>query len=611
MQLLRRMAIILSCLSFAGMATAQQAPLPMDEAFRPSLSRISPTEIAVNWQIEPGYYLYREYLAAKNGDGSPITLETEPGRVKEDPGFGSTEVYYDTASAKLVGEAAIIDLTYQGCQDGGLCYPPVTKTIDASLLQFDSANDDQASAVSPGSTSSANEWARLSTETAEFSLAQDTATSGVETLLARGGLPLLLLGFVGFGVLLAFTPCVFPMYPIVAAMLSREGESLSPKRGLLLSSVYVGALALAFGLFGLVAAWSGQNLQFALQSSAATLVIAGLFLALALANFGLFELQVPATISSRLASQRSRGGSLGGAATLGFTSAFLIGPCVTAPLAGAFLYIARTGDTVVGAAALFALGIGKGIPLIAMATIGGKALPRAGAWMASIRSAFGFGFMGTAVWMISPLLPVGIVLLAWACLAVTVGIFLAQLHNEGAPAGIRILARSAAVLSIVWGALLLVGVGLGAHDPLAPLEPLRVGPDIAATAKINVTKSDFGHIASTDDLRSKLAEARADDKPSLIYVTADWCITCRGIERSILPADRVSAALGGVNLLTIDMTSTTPATQQLLASLKAIGPPTMIFFDRDSREVAGTRLVGEVTVNRLASSALTAKSARP
>jgi thioredoxin:protein disulfide reductase len=611
MQLLRRMAIILFCLSFAGIATAQQAPLQMDEAFRPSLSRISPSEIAVNWQIQPGYYLYREYLAAKSGDGSPITLETEPGRLKEDPGFGSTEVYFDTASAKLVGEAAIIELTYQGCQDGGLCYPPVTKTIDASLLQFDSANDNQASAVSPGSTSSANEWARLSTETAEFSLAQDTATSGVETLLARGGLPLLLLGFVGFGVLLAFTPCVFPMYPIVAAMLSREGEALSPKRGLLLSSVYVGALALAFGLFGLVAAWSGQNLQFALQSSAATLVIAGLFLVLALANFGLFELQLPAAISNRLSSGGHRGGSLGGAATLGFTSAFLIGPCVTAPLAGALLYIARTGDTVVGAAALFALGIGKGIPLIAMATIGGKALPRAGAWMASIRFAFGFGFMGTAVWMISPLLPVGIVLLAWACLAVTVGIFLAQLHNEGAPTGIRILARSAAVLSIVWGALLLVGVGLGANDPLAPLEPLRAGPDIAATAKIKVAKSDFGHIASTDDLRSKLAEARADDKPSLIYVTADWCITCRGIERSILPADRVSAALGGVNLLTIDMTSTTPATQQLLAALKAIGPPTMIFFDRDSREVAGTRLVGEVTVNTLTSSALAAKSARP
>lgn len=610
MQFLRRLAIVFSCLSFAGIATAQDAPLQMDEAFRPSLSRISPDEIAVNWQIEPGYYLYREYLAAKSGDGSPITLETPPGKLKEDPGFGSTEVYYGTALAKLVGNAGIIELTYQGCQDGGLCYPPVTKTIDTSMLQFSSSNDNSASAFSPGNSSSAIGWAKLSTGTAAFSLAKDTATTGVDTLLSRGGLPLLLLGFVGFGVLLAFTPCVFPMYPIVAAMLSREGEALSPKRGLLLSSIYVGALALAFGLFGVVAAWSGQNLQFALQSSVATIVIAGLFLVLAFSNFGLFELQLPAAISNRLSSGGRRGGSLGGAATLGFSSAFLIGPCVTAPLAGALLYIARTGDMVVGAAALFALGIGKGIPLIAMATIGGKALPRAGAWMASIRSVFGFGFIATALWMVSPLLPASIVLLAWACLAVTVGIFLAQLHKEEAPAGIRIVARSAAVLSIFWGALLLVGVGLGAHDPFAPLEPLRAGT-AAIGATTAVAKSDFGHIASTEDLRSKLAAAGAGSKPSLVYVTADWCITCRAIERSVFPDDSVAAALEDINLLTIDMTSTTPATMQLLTSLDAIGPPTMIFFDRDSQEVAGTRLVGDVSVDNLSTSALATKSAQP
>ncbi|MHB0952719.1 MAG: protein-disulfide reductase DsbD [Allorhizobium sp.] len=612
MQFLRRLAIFFSCLSFAGLATAQDAPLQMDEAFRPSLSRVSPNEIAVNWQIEPGYYLYREYLAAKSGDGSPVTVETPPGRLKEDPGFGSTEVYYDSAVARLSGEAKTIELTYQGCQDGGLCYPPVTKTIDTSLLQMSSTDPyTSVSGSSPGETASSSGWTTPSGGSAGFSLAQDSATTGVDTLLSSGGLPLLLLGFVGFGMLLAFTPCVFPMYPIVAAMLSREGEALSPKRGLWLSSVYVGALAVAFGLFGVVAAWSGQNLQFALQTSAATIVIAALFLVLALSNFGLFEIQLPAAVSNRMSAGSRRGGSLGGAATLGFTSAFLIGPCVTAPLAGALLYIARTGDMIVGAAALFALGIGKGIPLIVMATIGGKTLPRAGVWMASIRSTFGFGFIATAVWMVSPLLPEGIVLLAWACLAVTFGIFLAQLHNERTPAGARIVSRSAAVLSMAWGALLLVGVGLGANDPLAPLEPLRAASGVVGTTTTEVTKSDFRHVASTDELRSTLAEAEAEEKPSLVYVTADWCVTCRGIERSVLPADTVSAALGGIRLLTIDMTSTTPAMQQLLSSLNAVGPPTMIFFDRDTQEVAGTRLVGEVTVDNLAASALIAKSSQP
>lgn len=611
MQLLRRLAIVFSCLFYGSIAAAENEPLQMDEAFRPSLSRLALNEIAINWQIEPGYYLYREYLTAKSGDGSPISLETPPGKLKTDPGFGSTEVYYNTAVAKLVGAAATIELTYQGCQDGGLCYPPVTKTIDTSLLQISGSDHyNPTSTASPGEGPSSGGWAKLAGGAAEFSLAQDSATTGVDTLLSRGGLPLLLLGFVGFGVLLAFTPCVFPMYPIVAAMLSREQEALSPKRGFVLSGVYVGGLAFAFGLFGVVAAWSGQNLQFALQSSVATIMIAGLFLLLALSNFGLFEIQLPAAIGNRLSSGGRRGGSLGGAATLGFTSAFLIGPCVTAPLAGALLYIARTGDMVAGGAALFALGIGKGIPLIVMATIGGKALPRTGGWMASIRAVFGFGFIATAVWMVGPLLPEGVVLLAWACLAVTFGIFLTQLHNEGTPAGPKIAARSAAVLSIAWGALLLVGVALGARDPLAPLEPLQARTEVVDT-KATVVKSDFGSIGSSDDLMSKLAEAEAEDKPSLVYVTADWCVTCRGIERSVLPDDKVSAALGGIRLLTIDMTSTTPATRQLLASLNAVGPPTMIFFDREKQEVAGTRLVGEVTVDNLAAAALVAKGLQP
>ncbi|MGC4410177.1 protein-disulfide reductase DsbD (plasmid) [Rhizobium rosettiformans] len=608
MQLLRHLAIFFSVLLVSGIAIAQTVPLQMDEAFRPSLSRVSATEVAVTWEIEPGYYLYREYLSAKSDDGSPLKLETPDGKIKEDPGFGSTEVYYDTARATLVSDAATIDLTYQGCQDGGLCYPPVTKTIDMASLQF--SDSEHGSPIS-SQTSNAPQsgWSGFSAQDPDFTLAQDEATTGVDGLLARGGLPLLLIGFVGFGVLLAFTPCVFPMYPIVAAMLSREGEALSPKRGFILSSVYVGALALAFGLFGMVAAWSGQNLQFALQSTTATIVIASLFLILALSNFGLFEIQVPAGLSSRLSSGGRRGGSLGGAAMLGFTSAFLIGPCVTAPLAGALLYIARTGDVLIGAAALFALGLGKGLPLILMATLGGKALPRAGEWMASIRSAFGFAFIGTAIWMFSPLLPETLVLFAWACLAVTVGVFLWQMRVANASPGAAVISRSVATVSIAWGALLLVGVGLGARDPLSPLEPLTMKTGVGQTVT-EIAKSDFEAVSSPQALTSVLAEASAENRPSLVYVTADWCVTCRAIERTVLPDQSVSAALHYARLLTIDMTSTSPETDELLRSLNAIGPPTMIFFDHQRQEVAGTRLVGDVTIDKLAASARAAKGTR-
>lgn len=605
MQLLRHLAIFFSVLLFSGIAIAQTAPLQMDEAFRPSLSRISATEVAVTWEIEPGYYLYREYLSAKSDDGSPLKLETPDGKIKEDPGFGSTEVYYGTARATLVSDASTIELTYQGCQDGGLCYPPVTKTIDMASLQF--SNSEHGGPISAqASIASQSGWSAFSSQKPDFALAQDEVTTGVDGLLARGGLPLLLVGFVGFGVLLAFTPCVFPMYPIVAAMLSRQGGPLSPSRSFILSSVYVGALALAFGLFGMVAAWSGQNLQFALQSTTATMVIASLFVILALSNFGLFEIQLPAGFSNRLSSGRRRGGSLGGAAMLGFTSAFLIGPCVTAPLAGALLYIARTGDVLIGAAALFALGLGKGLPLILMATLGGKALPRAGAWMASIRSAFGFGFIGTAIWMVSPLLPETLVLSAWACLAVSVGVFLWQMRVASASPGAAVISRSVATVSIAWGALLLVGVGLGARDPLAPLEPLTMKTEVGQAAR-EIAKSDFEAVASLQALTSMLGEASAENRPSLVYVTADWCVTCRAIERTILPDDSVSAALDGARLLTIDMSATSSETNELLTSLNAIGPPTMIFFDHERQEVAGTRLVGDVTIDKLAASARAAK----
>ncbi|MBC7283271.1 protein-disulfide reductase DsbD [Hoeflea sp.] len=616
MRFAQGLAIVLSLLSFVGIGKAQTAPLQlaaplqMDEAFQPSVSRLAPDRIAVEWKIAPGYYLYRDYLAAKSKNGTRIGLETKAGEVKEDPGFGSTEVYYISAQATLVGWAETVELTYQGCQNSGLCYPPVTKSIDTATLEISDLDRGLPKAAQSSSdTTSSSEWAKQDAAAPGFSLAADSSVTDVDALLADGGLPLLIAGFVGFGILLAFTPCVFPMYPIVAAMLSREGERLTPRRGFILSSAYVLSLALAFGLFGLAAAWSGQNFQTALQSPAATAIIAGLFVVLALSNFGLYEIQLPAVIGNRLSSSRRLGGSVGGAAALGFTSAFLIGPCVTAPLAGALLYIARTGDMMIGATALFALGVGKGIPLIVIATVGGKALPSAGAWMAKVRIVFGFVFVATAVWMVSPLLLDGILLLAWASLAVTFGVYLAGLkvnRELGAP---RVLARSAALLFIAWGALLLVGVGLGARDPLAPLEPLRARGSTVEAA--TVTKSDFHRIATTEDLAAQLAAARSEDKASLVYVTADWCITCRTIERSVLPASEVSAALKNVRLMTIDMTSTDPKFEELLRSLEAAGPPTMIFFDQQKQEIVGTRLVGDITVDSLTASALATGNPQP
>ncbi len=395
------------------------------------------------------------------------------------------------------------------------------------------------------------------------------------------------------------------MYPIVAAMLTREGEGLTARRGFMLASAYVLALASAFGLLGIVAAWSGQNLQIVMQSPVAVGVVAALFVLLALSSFGLFHIKLPAVIGNRLSGGRHKGGSVAAAALLGLSSAFLIGPCVTAPLAGALLYIARTGDIAVGALALFALGLGKGIPLIIMATIGGKALPRAGAWMERVRHVFGFAFLGTAIWLATPLVPERFVLLPWAVFSLAFGIYAVAPDGLRSTGGYGVLTRLTAVVSLIWGSLLLVGFGLGASDPLTPLGPLKRAASVDQTAAIQ--KSDFTKVGSAGALSRLLDTAASGRQPTLVYVTAGWCVTCRTIERSVLTKPDVAASLDGIRLVSLDVSTLDAENGALMRSLAVVGPPTMIFFNRSKEEAPGTRLVGEITAGSLAEAARMAK----
>ncbi len=581
-------------------ARALEAPLPMDGAFVPAIARQDDGRLTITWSIADGYYLYRDFMAAEDDGNRPVPLQTEPGTVKDDPGFGRTEVYYQKASAWIANAPQTIRLTYQGCQDGGLCYPPTTRTIDTVAMTI--STPDSGFAFAPAKDAQPTE--RPDTG---FSIAADNDETEVDRLMSGGGLALLLAGFLGFGMLLAFTPCVFPMYPIVAAMLTREGEGLTAGRGFVLASAYVLALASAFGLLGIAAAWSGQNLQIVLQSPFAIGVVAALFLLLALSSFGLFHVKLPAAIGNRLSGGRRKGGSVGAAALLGFSSAFLIGPCVTAPLAGALLYIARTGDVAVGALALFALGLGKGIPLIIMATIGGKALPRAGEWMERVRHVFGFSFLGTAVWLATPLVPERLLLLPWAVLTLAFAVYAGAFDGLRPTRGYGVLTRVTALVSLLWGSLLLAGFGLGASDPLTPLGPLKGAVDVARTATIQ--KSDFTKVGSDGALSSFLDTAATDKQPTLVYVTADWCVTCRTIERSVLTAPDVIAQLDGIKLASLDVSTLDSENGELMRSLAVVGPPTMIFFDREKRETPGTRLVGEITPASLADAARLVKDA--
>ncbi|MBS3652549.1 protein-disulfide reductase DsbD [Pseudaminobacter sp. 19-2017] len=573
-------------------------PLSVDEAFAMSVARGPEGSLSVKWEIAAGYYLNRDRLAARAEDGANLDIETAPGIAKDDPNFGQSEIYYDEAEAAVPQPGAgRVEIVYQGCQEGGICYAPEKRLIDPVTLAVSGSSPTDQMAVEWSTedvaSSPANTGSQAQSVSAGLEISADQGL--VQSFLGKGGVPLVLAMFTLFGALLAFTPCVFPIYPILTGALAREGERLTPGRGFVLSSTYVLGLASAFALLGGVAGWSGQNIQLVLQSSWTTGVIAAVFVILALSMFGLFELQLPSAWTNWIARRTGRwGGSTGSIALLGFSSALIVGPCVTAPLAGALIYIAQTGDVMLGAAALFALGIGKGSPLVALGTLGGGVLPRAGAWMEHIKRLFGFLFLATAVWVATPLLPPGSELALWAVLLIGLASF--ALSASLSQTSAQIAVRGAGGISLIYGAILMVGATAGATDPLRPLAVFAG----RGTSGPPVAELEFTPIASAADLQARIASA--EDKPTLVYFTADWCVTCRTIERGILPDKGVRQALSKFHLVKADLTDLDKENAELMKQLRVAGPPTMLFFN-NSREVSGTRLVGDVSIESLTRSA--------
>jgi len=572
--------ILAQTFSFSGQA---DQPLSPQEAFRIDVRGSHEGRIEIGWTIEPGYYLYRDYMHAETPEGVALSLETVPGEQKDDPNFGAVEVYYNSAMAVLPRAGGEVRVTWQGCQEEGICYAPVTSTLTLPAL------------------SEAASGTRTALPDRGLQLAEDQGL--LADLAERGGALLVLLAFFGFGLLLALTPCVFPMVPILAGMLARQGETLTPARGAALSGAYVLAMASAFAGLGAVAGWSGQNLQMLMQSPWAIGAVAGLFVALALSSFGLFDLQLPAGVTARLSSTGHGRGSLGGAACLGFTSALIVGPCVTAPLAGAFLYIAQTGDVALGAAALFTLGLGQGVPLFLAGTFGAKILPKSGAWMEAMRRIFGVVFLCMAIWLLDRLMLGPIILALWAILLAGIAVFLGVLDRPETPTTVaQRLQRMGGVVALFSAALLGFGAALGSTDPLRPLAPLLAMGGAAEASE----SLPFAEITTAKGLTSALVDA---DGPAMIYLTADWCVTCKGIERSVLPDPAVTAALDDLRLIKADVSETGIDAQEVMQMLGAAGPPTMIFLDRQRREASGSRLIGSIAAQDIRASAALTRAA--
>jgi len=572
------LALLLASAGSAGGAFASSADPA--EAFHMTAMRTADGGISLSWDISDGTYLYRDHMSAKSEDGDQVPLETPPGTVKDDPNFGRTETYTGHVEALVAARYAIgaLSVTYQGCEEGGICFPPTTVSLNTETMEVSSPDDSAPPAADSG-----------------FVLSGDHGL--VEGLIGSYGMPLAVLAFFVFGILIAFTPCVLPMYPIVAGILAHEGESLTARRGLALSLVYSFFLSSAFGAVGAVAGWSGENLQEALHSPAVNVIAAAAFGLLSLSMFGLYELQLPAGWTSRFSKRAGARGSYASAAALGFSSALIVGPCVTAPLAASLLYVVKTGNAAFGAASLFALGFGKCAPLIVFATIGGRALPHSGQWMENVKQLFGFAMLGGVAWMAAPLLPQGAAEGLAGAVAMGAGIYVAA-HMAVTRAAAKKAAVAVGTAAFVYGTAVHAASAAGAWRPLEPWTALERRPEAPEVA--------YSYVTNVEGAKSVIS---ASDRPTMVYFTANWCVECMVAERSVWMDPSLGEALKGIRVVKVDLSDYGPSGSALMKAMAVAGPPTSVFFEPNLHEILNTRIVGAPTIAALAASASTARNA--
>lgn len=592
----RRMGPIFFLITMLLSVAATQAQMPpsADEVFSLSASRGPDGQFALRWTVASGNYLYRESLQATL-DGRDLAIKTPRGDEKDDPNFGRVEIYHGSVEGLLdqVPAAGMLQVSFQGCAEEGICYPPILKTVDLSTMAIGAVKLGLGGLNTDGRITAAQSWFE---QTAAPSAAETPAVKEPEADRAAGylgGNPLMMAaGFLGFGLLLAFTPCVFPMIPILSAMLAGGGQRLSTGRSFVLSSAYVFAMAAAYGIVGLVAGWSGANLQTALQTPAALLLAAAVFVALALSMFGLYRIGLPTGLAARL-SRSSSGGSVTSAALLGLGSALIVGPCVTPPLAAAMLFAMHSGEAAKGAGALFFLGLGMGLPLIAFGTFGGHILPRSGPWMGRVRQVFGAVFLAVAAMLVARLLSPPTALALWGAVALSAAVFIGGFDRLDETSGWQHrLGKASGLLAALYGATLIVGAAGGASDPMQPLSLMVVG---RADKAVTLAAARVSTRASFD-----AAVAANAGRPILVSFKADWCTVCKTNE-AVMSQPPVAVRLQAMPVIDVDVTRQDENARSLMSRFLVAGPPTMFFLDAKGHEIPGSRMIGPIDAEDITS----------
>lgn len=540
--------------------------LPPDRAFKLSVIAKDAQTLEANFTVAPGHYLYRDRIKFEitvPNSGNISSVELPKGVLKDDPNFGQTEVYHHdlVATIKLTNTQNPVTLlaTYQGCSEKGLCYAPIKKTLTVDLPSLGVAT--------PAAT---------------------TSDGKAASLLKSGKLWLIIAGFFGFGLLLSLTPCVLPMIPILSSII--VGRNAHPDRlhAFNLSLFYTLGMALTYTLMGIAAGLSGQLISNALQNPWALGFGAFVFVLLALSMFGLYELQLPSALESRIANltNRIKGGHFFGVFVMGTLSALILSPCVAAPLAGALLYISKTHDVILGGAALFALSIGMGVPLLFIGASARTVLPKPGPWMNAVRDFFGVVMLGMAIWLIAPIIPISLQMALWAALLIVPAIYMHAL--DSLPANAHQWAKlwkGVAIIMLVLGVALLIGAASGAKSPLQPLAGLRVNSNVASPASL-----PFQRIKNLGGLENHIKAATG--KTVMLDFYADWCVACKEFEQFTFSDPRVQKSLANVVLLQVDVTQNSVDDVALLNHFGLFGPPGIIFFNGSGKEIGHAKVIG-------------------